>query len=218
METQLDNQLLESKRLVRLVLLLHAAANAGLTPIPLRELHSFSYLANVLSPIWGLEPFDKSLLKREGGPLYVPMQRDLNQLVGNGLASVHDIKYHKKNNGKWELEGKFNLNHKLSERILEMVDNFDDEKRLRVFLEELAYALSALGTKGVTSLINEDATYGDQVSIGEVIDFAEWKEENYSANAADNFRNFFPKDSTVTPGRKTHLYIHHLSRRANATG
>ncbi|ADU63537.1 MULTISPECIES: hypothetical protein [Pseudodesulfovibrio] len=208
----------EIKRHVRLVLLLHASANAGMTPIPIRNFHAFSYLSNVLAPVWELEPFDKILLKRKGGPLYINVQHDLDRLVGKGIATVSDIKYMQNSDGQWELEGRYGINEGLAQPILDSVQDYADERQMFNFLEELAYALSALGSEELGAFIDEDATYGDQINVGEVIDFAEWKEVNCSVNAAENFANFMPEDSIITPGRKIHLYVHHLYRRAHVAG
>lgn len=62
------------RRQIRLVLLLDAAEKTGLTPLPILQLHTLAFLANILAPVWDFEPIDGKLLKRRGGPFYPRLQ------------------------------------------------------------------------------------------------------------------------------------------------
>jgi hypothetical protein len=88
---------------LRLVLLLDACEAADLAPIPVSRLHAFAFLANILAPVWSEHSFDGKILKRSGGPFYPELQRDLDRLVGLGIATVHDVG-HVKERGRWRLE------------------------------------------------------------------------------------------------------------------
>ena len=58
---------------------------------------------------------------------------------------------------------------------------------------------------------SEDATYSDSnIDYGNVVDFAEWRERNYSANAA---RYFAQLSEAAMPSELLHLYVRHLHRR-----
>ena len=56
------------KRRCRVLLLLDAAEQVGIAPLPSARLHAFAYLADVLSPVWKLVPFDGKIYKSDGGP------------------------------------------------------------------------------------------------------------------------------------------------------
>ena len=60
-------QIAKLKRRCRMLLLLDAAEHVGIAPLPSARLHAFAYLADVLSPVWELIPFDGKVYKSEGG-------------------------------------------------------------------------------------------------------------------------------------------------------
>ena len=212
-----DELFISLQRRIRLVVLLNAAELAGLSPISVLRLHAFAYLSNVLAPVWDMPVLDGKLLKRRGGPFYPSLQRDLDRLIGlgvvviSGLTHVHDEENH------WRLEGAYRLNRRFAEPILSSIASFGGGPYVAAFVQELAYALSALTESELDRAFLEDATYSDpNVDIGNVVDFAEWQDLNYSARAARFFDRLMPGRSGATPGEKLHLYVRHLHRRMNA--
>ena len=82
------------------------------------------------------------------------------------------------------------------------------------FIQELAYALSALSDDDIGEATSEDATYSDaNVSVGNVLDFDEWRKVNYSVNAAHRFEQLIPGGARATQGELLHLYVRHLHAR-----
>ena len=198
-------------RQVRLLMLLDAAENAGIAPIELRTLHTYAFLSNVLAPVWNTDVFDGHLLKRRSGPFYPALQHDLDRLVGLGLALITNLGHTLDEDGRWRLSGAFSLNRELSANALEVMDALPHQRRVRSFLQEIAYAMSALSDSEVHRLPEEDPTYSDYiVSYGNVVDFADWRNLNYSANAAQHFATL---TEGTTPGELLHLYVRHLHRR-----
>jgi len=197
------------QRRVRLVMLLDAAEQAGLLPLSLVRLHAFAYLSNVLAPVWRLAPLDGKLLKRRGGPFYPDLQRDLDRLVGTGVVAIAELRYVADADDRWRVDGSCRLNPASAAPILEAVARYDDERRLLAFIQELAYALSALGDAELDRLFTEDATYTDPL----VIDFAEWRDSNHTADVANYFDRLLPGGIQPTMGEKLHLYARHLHRR-----
>ena len=57
-----------ARRQLRIFALLRGAEAAGISPVPILQLHAFAYLSNVLAPVWRLGALDGKLLKRRGGP------------------------------------------------------------------------------------------------------------------------------------------------------
>ena len=53
-----------------LLALLIGVEKAGRSPIEIKHLHSLAYLANALSPCYGIESLDATILKERRGPLY----------------------------------------------------------------------------------------------------------------------------------------------------
>jgi hypothetical protein len=201
-------------RQARALMLLEAAETAGLTPIPLLELHSLAYFANVLSPVWNLLPQERSVVRRRGGPYYPEFQDDIDALLGRGMVAIEGLRHVEDEEGRWRLEGKFSITDGRASRITNALRMFDDESRLFAFYRELAFALASVpdGLRG--GAVSEDATYGDtRYGEGAIIDFAEWKRENFSENAAEYFDQVMPDRRGATPSQKLHLYTRHLRRR-----
>lgn len=203
------------RRQTRVVMLLNAAEAAGLAPIKIRRLHVFAYLSNVLAPVWDMPVLNGAVLKRSGGPFYPDLQHDLDRLVGRGVVTISDVGHVQDEEKRWRLEGAYRLHGAFAQPILAALDDFPDESRLGAFIVELGYALSALSDEEFDRAVSEDATYSDPTVLpNNVIDFAEWRERNYSANAAERFDHFIP-GGNATPGEKLHLYVRHLHRRIN---
>src|SRR5208337_5409069 len=97
------------KKQVRLTVLLDAAEEAGLAPMPVLRLHAFAYLANVLAPVWELPPLEGKVLKRRGGPFYPTLQHDLDRLIGLGVAIIFGVSHVQNEDGHWRLEGSYRL-------------------------------------------------------------------------------------------------------------
>jgi hypothetical protein len=201
-------------RSVRIISLLDAAEKAGLIPLPILHLHTLAYYSNVLSPVWNMPTLEGKILKRHAGPFYPVFQHDLDRMVGMGVIIISDVSYLQNNNHEWRLEGVYRLNRNFSDRILHKVKAFEDERIFLSFLQELAYAISALNDNDLSRMTSQDATYGDPViDFGDVVDFAEWRHINYSANAARRFEHLLPKGAKATPGEMLHLFVRHLNGR-----
>lgn len=202
------------RRQARILMLLHAATEASLAPIHVVPFHAFAYLANVLAPVWDMPALDGKILKRKGGPFYPDLQHDVDRMVGKGMVLVHGVHHVRGPDGRWRVEGTYGLNPDLSRAALAYLLGRRDEGRVASFVQELAYALSALGESEFDRALVEDATYSDpSFSEDNVLDFDEWTRRNPSANAAAYFDHFFPGGTKATPGERLHLYVRHLHRR-----
>jgi len=86
-----DEQVSKTRRIVRILLILQCADEAGFTPIPGPFIHTIAYLADALSPVWGLPILDAQVLKRRTRPNFPALQRDLDGMVGRGMVEVTDL-------------------------------------------------------------------------------------------------------------------------------
>ena len=199
---------------IRILMLLEAAEHAGLSPMPVLELHAFAFFANVLSPLWDLMPQKRSVLRRRGGPYYPELQEDIDALVGKGLLSINGLRHVKDDNNRWRLEGYFSVSGENGTTLIDTLCKFQDEQRLFNFYRELGFALASVPGEVRGMAVAEDATYGDErFGDGAIIDFAQWNRANYSENAARFFDRVMPEGRQTTPAQKLHLYAHHLQRR-----
>ena len=200
---------LSLRRQLRVLVLLEAAADAGLEPVPLSLLHNLAYLSNALAPVWDLEPFDGAVLKRHGSPYYPILQWDVDRMVGRGLLYVRGVRYVQED-GRWRIDGSYCLNHTLARRVLEMMREVAFEPKLRSFCTTLAQAMSSLPQEQSGQLLEEDAAYGNPaVEVSNVVNLAENHGVNFAANAAGAFR----PDVPLSAGERVHLYVNHLHTR-----
>lgn len=201
---------------LRLMLLLDACEAANITPIPVMRIHALAFLANVLGPIWSVESYDGKILKRKGGPFYPELQAELDRLVGLGLVEIRGVR-HDEENGRWRLEGEFSLNGAMSHGLIETARLFSAERKVIVFMRRLAFAAARL-SHPLESVVAFDAIWSDQrTGTGDVIDFSEWRNANYSALVGDRFENTVPKGIRVSRGDKLQLYMSFLERSAHGT-
>jgi hypothetical protein len=176
--------------------------------------HALAFLANVLSPIWSVESYEGKIFKRNGGPIYPLLQRELDCLVGLGLASIHDVR-HAQEKGQWRVEGSFALHSKNAARIIERACFFEAERAAITFLRRLAFAVARL-ERPLEEVISFDATWSDKrTGTGDVIDFSEWRNANYSAYAANFFEKVAPAGVSVGRSDKLQLYMRLLERKAH---
>ncbi len=192
-------------------MLLEGTERAGLTPIRLRPFHTFAYLSNVLAPVWHSRVFDGRLLKRRGGPFYPSLQHDLDHLVGLGLVLISDFRHVLDEDNQYRLDGVISLNRQLAGEVLSFIESVPHFAEIQAFLVEIAYAVSALSESQFEGVPREDPTYSDiGVAFENVVDFAEWRNLNYSANAARHFASWSEK---ATRAELLHLYVRQLRRR-----
>ena len=202
------------RRRLRLIGILDVAENAGLCPLPIRRLHMLGYLSNTLAPVWNMPVLEGKVLKRQAGPFYPALQQDLDRLVGMGIVKISALNHKVDEDGKWRLEGKYHLNRIFAEPILAKMSEFFEEYKFQGFIQELAFGLAALGEREFDLAMSQEATYSDpRVDYGNVVDFAEWQQRNFTANAANRFEHLLASGGRANPAEKIHLYVRHLHTR-----
>lgn len=217
------------RRRARIILLLDAAERAGIAPLNAARFHAFAYLADVLSPVWGLPAFDGKVLKTQRGPHYPDIQHELDRLIGLGLVEISNLCYIDITDGGARVDGDFTLRFE-SEYLSPILSAlgagarsipFDPkDHEVHAFLIDLASALGRLPENEIEIAAGMDATYADKrVGSPNIVDFASWAADplkaNLSLRAAERFRDFLPDDSTISPGEKIYLYAAYLGRKIN---
>jgi len=222
-----DLSLKTVRRRARTIQLLDAAERAGITPISAARFHAFAYLADVLSPVWNLLPFDGKILKIEGGPHYPELQDELDRLVVLGLVEIKNLRYVDRAHEGARIDGiyalRFDSQH--LQNILSFLglrkgsEAFDpNDLDIQAFLVELAGALATVPDDEIDVAATVDATYADKrIATSNIVDFASWTEEphdaNLSARVTERFKSFLPQGALLSPGEKIYVYASYLSRR-----
>lgn len=197
-----------------LMTLLDGAARAGLTPLPHAAIHHLAFLANVLAPVYGL-PVETGLVTRwKRGPYSAELQWDLDRLAIMGLARLDSVKP-VNDQGKWFI-ARYGLGP-LAQAFLENALTVDSLARAHRFHCELFAAYASLPTTHRGAAATEDATYantidGDLRERETVIDFAEWRNRNYTQRASATLERQLD-GVPVDPRRRIHVYLRYLARR-----
>ena len=214
------------KQRCRILLLLDSSERAGVAPLTGARLHALAYLADVLSPVWGLQHFDGKILKIDGGPHYPDIQREVDRLVVFGLVNVHDLHYIDRPDEGARIDGLYELRFD-SEHLFAILaalgagpelDALDprDGKAHR-FLVDLAGALATLPEDEIDVAATVDATYANEV-IGEsnIVYFGTWTSEGSRANRSvavtERFRHFLPDGAGLSSGERLYLYAAYLGK------
>ncbi len=208
------------RRRVRLLQLLESAERAALAPIDTDKLHAFAYLCDILSPVWGLTPFDRRVLKTGRPPFYPDLQREVDRLVAMGLFEVSNLSYRKAPDGSMIFQACYALRFASSHgrHIREALEADADAVASQSYLDELARALASLRDEDIAAAAAEDATYDDPtVSSGDVIDFGEVFRRVRTLEATGSFDALFP-GIKLTPARRLYMYAHYLGRKVHAVG
>lgn len=214
----------------RVLLLLEASERVGIAPIRTSRLHAFAYLADVLSPVWKLVPFDGTVLKIEGGPHYPDLQRELDRLVILGLVEISELSYLDRphNGARIDASYALNLQSPALQNLLRALGAGDpslaidsQDVQLHAFLVDLAGALSTIPGDQIDAAASIDATYADQrIGVSNVIDFGDWAQDSVAANlsfrAVQRFDSFLPQGVSIGAGEKLYLYASYLGRRIHA--
>lgn len=216
--TQEDTLVVDSvHRRVRVVSILSGARDAGLTPLPSRQLHAVAYFADALAPVWDLRILDSQLLKRREGPSSPALQRDVDALVGAGVLRADSLRHAKDADGVWRLEANYDLDPKLSAPILEASASYPQTGLELRFVREVVYALSGLGVLGIVPASTEDASYADrQVDFGSMLSIGgETVDANPSARVAMRIGDLMESEVELTDAEEIHLYVRELHKRVS---
>jgi hypothetical protein len=217
------------KRRARVLLLLDAAERAGVAPLDTARLHAFAYLADVLSPVWGLPAFDGVILKSAGGPFYRDLQREIDRLVVMGLIEVSNLRYDDRPRNGARIMGNYALRFesKYLEPLLSALGARDvstsidtRDHRLHRFLVELAAALARLPDDEIDKAASVDVTYSNpRIASNNLVEFTvvgDDDDANPSVTTAKRFNTFVPRDVKLSSGEQVFLYASYLGKRIHA--
>ena len=224
-----DRHVARLKQRCRILLLLDAAERTGTAPLRSSRLHAFAYLADVLSPVWGLVPFDHKVYKSETGPHYTDLQDELDHLVVMGLVRAEELDYRIIDGNRARIRGSYALNFESSalHKLIPKLEGQNGDRRvqgnnrqLHEFLVALAGALAMLPDDQIDVAASADVTYRVGGHQHSVVDFGEWVEDPQMANPSwrvtERFDEFLPGEVAISPAEKLYLYTAYLRRAMDA--
>lgn len=166
-----------------ILLLFRAATFSGLGTVSSGLFHRLVYFVNALMPSVGMKSETARVLKASYGPFFPDYQWDLDRLVGMRLLHVVDMEWLPNDQ---HFFGKYQITKKgvtLAEKVAASSGYFSDVERA---ISEIVSAFVA-NPRALTVVASRlDANLGqDTIREGQIVDFGEWQEENYSKQAAD---------------------------------
>lgn len=214
----LGSEGLQVRRRVRVLMLLDAVDYAVLAPISVQRFHTFAFLADVLSPIFQFASISGRILKRRSFPYFPDLQWELDRLIGLDLVTTIDMAPVVEESQAY-ITFSLALQRARSSPVLDVVYSQDEFSVLRAYFRELAGALSNIQDIELDDVTRLDVTW-DSGHAGTVIDYAEWRAQNYSTLGADKIeelavRKFGNGEARLSPTAKVNLYVKYLQRVAN---
>lgn len=204
----------------RLILMLVSLERAGLSPVSFEQVHSFAYFANVMSPLWNLDPIQGAVLKRKEGPFYIELQDALDRLIGSGAVEVVSMSYAQVEGGA-RIAAMVRVSLPKVAPVLSALASMPDEIEAGRFIEELAFVFSEIDPGLQDDSVQVDATYSAPSSPeGRVVDFAEFKEtaRNFSVPAARRLQAYAPPGVTLSQAEELVLYMRLIKKRTKNVG
>lgn len=202
---------------MRLIQIMAALERAGATPVSNRDLHSMAYLANVLSPLWDVEPLETSVLKDRNGPRSSALEHEVDLCVGHGLLVVDAMRPDPENLAR--LDATYRLNAPAARPVLDSVSFLPDEQSVEAYLNELAFAFVEIKPGSRDDAALQDASWSNPaVAQGRIVDFGKHLERaavNPTYNAAQAFQKFAPEGVRLDRAEKLLMYVRLLKRRAH---
>lgn len=194
-----------------MLLLLEAAQRSGLTPIPGWQIHRLAFLADCLSPVYGLPTRLGRVRKAQSGPFDVDRQWELDRIAVQGLAHLTNIHHRDFAAHVW-----FFADYSLTSAGMAAADAAAAVSpwaaETRVYLLEVAGAQEELGLRARKRAALSDATYSDPRFLDKhVIEFSEWQ-QNFSVRATEAFQAFVPGGVPLNRRDRLYLYFRYLDR------
>lgn len=183
MSTELDEPRLQSAGMWKawVLLCVAEASRMGLTPLAMSQLHVVLYLANTLADLFGVTRVRGRVLKRGPFPFFPDVQREIDRLAFAGVLLIERVNF----GPKGHLAAHYALGDRgqgIHEALLAHAG--ESERTARLF-RELVSACFGRFLNSRTDIGPIDANYGDiAVLDGEVVDFAEWTDENKNMEVA----------------------------------
>lgn len=206
------------KRKIRLIQLVEAAERAALAPIEGDKLHALAYLADVLSPVWGLIAFDQRVLKTGRPPVFPDLQREIEKLVCMGIFEVSCLSYVRAVDGSMTFRAKYAIrfasNH--GQQIRAALDADSSAQEQQLYFDELARAMASLNDDDIAFAAAEDVVYDDpKISSGDIIVFGDTLSRERMQQTTLSFERLFPH-ANLTRSRQLYMYAHYLGRKIHA--
>ena len=157
------------------------ASRMGLTPMGTSQLHVILYMANPLAEFFEIPRVRGRGLKKGPYPFFPDVQWEIDRMAFSGVLSITQVDFGSK--------GYLNAHYALGARGYSIYESLmahsPDAQRTSRLFRELVSACFGRFLANRADIGAIDANYGDLAVLdGEVVDFAEWTDENRNMELA----------------------------------
>jgi hypothetical protein len=189
----------------------------------MERIHALAYLADVLSPVWGLTAFDSVALKTERSPFFDSVQRSLDRLVFEGVVEVTNFRFCRATDDTvLRLQADYALRYESPhlEGILAFIRADEDYHKLARYLEALVIAMSRLRDSEIVAAARFDASWeNSDIPANDIIEINDPFGESLKTPTTMTlgvFEDLKHQNLTLTPAAQLRLYASYLGERLRA--
>lgn len=190
--------------------LISLANQAGLRPLPKKQVHSLVFLANSLATIYDDEGVAFRVVKHAHGPFYPDAQWDLDRMVGQGLLIISDVDF-SEDNGRWWMDANYEVTPR-GETVFASCRELPLLQRSYVFLVELTNAFASLTLNAQDQAPFKDAIYSTPGRPNWAPLVFEEPQQNLTALTATAFDELVGPSIRLSPKERLQLYFGYLQR------
>lgn len=181
----------------------------GVTPISATQLHVTLYLANTLASLFDVHRIRGRVLKRGDFPFYPDVQHEIDRLAFNSVLEIERVDF----GSKGQMTPHLGLAPKGLEIYRLLMNGSPDAARVARLFRELVAACFGKFLAGNTAIGPIDANYGSNLVLeGEVVDFAEWTDENKNMEVARYLLNMLKAMRPHADRDGVRLYCDYLDK------
>lgn len=185
------------------------ASRMGLAPLAAPQVHVILYLANTLAELFAIDRARGRVLKRGPYPFFPDVQREIDRLAFAGVLSIERVEF----GPKGHLTASYGIAPKGRTIHAALLERAAEARRTAKLFRELVSACFGRFLVTTVNIGPIDANYGNtNVLDGEVVDFAEWTDENKNLELA---RYLMDRLRTLRPDAErdgVRLYCDYLDR------
>lgn len=165
----------------------------GLAPLTTPQLHVMLYLANSLANLFEVTPVRGRVLKRGPFPFFPDVQQEVDRLAFAGVLNIDHVDF----GSKGHLTAHYSIGVRGKEIYQSLLEQAQESQRTAKLFRELVSACFGRFLSTSADIGAIDANYGNAAVIeGEVVDFAEWTDQNNNIELAryliENLRTLRP--------------------------
>lgn len=191
------------------LLLVAEASRLGQAPVAGPQLHVILYLANTLADLFDVTRVRGRVLKKGPLPFYPDVQWEIDRLAFSGVLKIERVDFQRAH----RMTAHYGLGPRGHSIYKSLLDAGPEVQRTARLMRELVAASLGRFLVQRPAIGPIDANYGDlEVMDSEVVDFAEWTDDNKNMELARYLINQLRRLRPDTKRDGVRLYCEYLDK------